>query len=211
MQRWDIANSAPSFRQLLASGQVDIEDKKCLVPGCGRGYDVFNFAKAGAKLAVGVDLASTAVESAQKALDADNMPQEMKQKVQLLQSDFFTWNHPEGAFDVGYDYTLVHLDHSIILSYVQLYAQNTSTRPHLHCIGSRVEILSVLQPSHVIRVSINMYNRVQLSQDCMCRWKTARLLCKNVQGRRPALTSHLVDVLLQVWLCYAPRCEDPVG
>lgn len=61
-QMWDSQDSPPSLKALIASGALGpLEDKRAFVPGCGRGYDLVTFVKAGVKEAIGLDLAPTAV------------------------------------------------------------------------------------------------------------------------------------------------------
>lgn len=60
-QAFDAECCSPSLQELLSSQLGDLEGKKVFIPGCGRGYDVVAFAKAGAKEVVGLELAPTAV------------------------------------------------------------------------------------------------------------------------------------------------------
>ena len=61
-QMWDALKSSPALEALVASGALgSLEDKRAFIPGCGRGYDLVTFVKAGVKEAIGLDLAPTAV------------------------------------------------------------------------------------------------------------------------------------------------------
>jgi hypothetical protein len=47
MQLFDVGGSSPVLHKLLDSGELDVKGKRVVIPGCGRGYDVVTFAKAG--------------------------------------------------------------------------------------------------------------------------------------------------------------------
>lgn len=122
---FDLSFSNPAFVELLQTGAA--EGKVCLVPGCGRGYDVVEMVRHGATCAVGLEIAQTAVDSANEwrdkhsGLDHDAM----KSKASFHLGDFFTG--PSGEenkttiettlttlmdearstppFTLGYDYT----------------------------------------------------------------------------------------------------------
>ncbi|KKZ66253.1 hypothetical protein EMCG_08024 [[Emmonsia] crescens] len=90
--------------------------KKALVPGCGRGFDVFLLAEFGYD-AYGLEYSDTALEICRQeaARVGDNIPVRDerigKGKVTFVQGDFFKndWLEKigveEGAFDLIYDYT----------------------------------------------------------------------------------------------------------
>ena len=40
---WDLSSSSPPFRELMTN--LNLENKKVFVPGCGNGYDVIELAK----------------------------------------------------------------------------------------------------------------------------------------------------------------------
>jgi methyl halide transferase len=71
---------------------------RCLVPGCGRGYDVALLAAQPGCFAVGWDLAPTGVRTAEAYLRTTGVT-----AYRIEQADFFT--HPAEAFDFVYDYT----------------------------------------------------------------------------------------------------------
>ena len=95
MDNWDIGGPTPTFERL----SKDLPKGKICVIGCGRGYDVVTFAKAGFEVTA-VDFARSAVlatrENARKA-EVD---------VTVLREDLF--NLPEalhGKFDYILEYT----------------------------------------------------------------------------------------------------------
>jgi hypothetical protein len=62
-QAFDAECCSPSLQELFSNATElsGLEGKSVFIPGCGRGYDVVAFAKAGAKEVVGLELAPTAV------------------------------------------------------------------------------------------------------------------------------------------------------
>ena len=63
-QLFDATKSSAALDSLIATGSLgDLSDKKVFIPGCGRGYDLITFVKAGAKSALGLELAPSAVSS----------------------------------------------------------------------------------------------------------------------------------------------------
>eukprot|EP00967_Tisochrysis_lutea_P008782 scaffold10515_cov17-Tisochrysis_lutea.AAC.1 len=69
LQAWDSGiGSAPALIDLLSSGKCDVKDKSVLIPGCGRGYDNATFIRAGAKEAVGLEVAPAAKAAAEEYL-----------------------------------------------------------------------------------------------------------------------------------------------
>ncbi|RMZ53352.1 hypothetical protein APUTEX25_004840 [Auxenochlorella protothecoides] len=88
---------------LLKRGTVAVEGKRVFVPGCGRGYDPVTFIKAGAKEAIGLELAPSATPAANEYIAAQSVD---TSKCYVETGDFFKWKDPAG-FDVGYDYTFL--------------------------------------------------------------------------------------------------------
>ncbi|KAJ1343349.1 hypothetical protein BSLG_002375 [Batrachochytrium salamandrivorans] len=72
IQGWDQGEVTPAVRDFLKDHPVPLGES-LIVPGCGTGYDVVAFAKAGYKRVVGVDMAPT---STAKAIEyaADKKP-----------------------------------------------------------------------------------------------------------------------------------------
>jgi Thiopurine S-methyltransferase (TPMT) len=60
-QLFDAMKSSPALDSLIVGGTLDLSEKRVFVPGCGRGYDLVTFVKAGAKEALGLELAPSAV------------------------------------------------------------------------------------------------------------------------------------------------------
>ena len=70
---------------------------RILIPGCGNGYEVIALAKQGFDV-VAIDIAPTAIDNLQKALDDENTT------AGLILADFFEWQ-PEQPFDAIYEQT----------------------------------------------------------------------------------------------------------
>ena len=105
-EAFDAHASSPALTVLLERGRgLDVVGRRVFVPGCGRGYDLATFVRAGAALAVGLELAPSALRDAAGYLDAE-LSGEARGKAELHAGDFFQWQHPDGqAFLFGYDYT----------------------------------------------------------------------------------------------------------
>ncbi|KAI9143257.1 S-adenosyl-L-methionine-dependent methyltransferase [Paraphysoderma sedebokerense] len=104
---WDAGKSAPALLKLLKEGKVPNGDdqilvhRRALVPGCGRGYDVFNLASEN-RYAVGLDISDTVIAECQQAQKERNIPD---LQATFLKADFFTF--PTEKFDTVYDYTFL--------------------------------------------------------------------------------------------------------
>ncbi len=96
---WDAGAAAPSLRALLAADSLPGET--ALVPGCGAGYDVFEFAEAGID-ATGLDLAPTAAKRFEALREQLHIA---KSAAQIVTGDFFAHEAPDGGYDIIWDYT----------------------------------------------------------------------------------------------------------
>jgi hypothetical protein len=106
-QAFDAKRMSPVVSEKLKSGELDVKGKTCLVPGCGRGYDVVEFAKAGAAASIGLEIAPTAIERANEYKESLGLDVETAKKATVIDADFFTYKPPGGTADVGYDYTFL--------------------------------------------------------------------------------------------------------
>jgi methyl halide transferase len=91
---------------------VDARGKRCFVPGCGRGYDVAAFARAGAAEAVGLELSPAAAAAARDYLRAGLAPSASAgasaSAAVVIEGDFFDAAVVgEASFDLGYDLTFL--------------------------------------------------------------------------------------------------------
>eukprot|EP00242_Pyramimonas_sp_CCMP2087_P009158 CAMPEP_0198206694 /NCGR_PEP_ID=MMETSP1445-20131203/10226_1 /TAXON_ID=36898 /ORGANISM="Pyramimonas sp., Strain CCMP2087" /LENGTH=242 /DNA_ID=CAMNT_0043879475 /DNA_START=238 /DNA_END=966 /DNA_ORIENTATION=- len=99
-QAFDAGASSGALLHALETGLVDVRDKTCFVPGCGRGYDVASMAKKGASAAIGLEISTTAARDANTYLaGCDGVDSD---KAKVVEGDFFKF---ADTFDVGYDYT----------------------------------------------------------------------------------------------------------
>ncbi|WRT63118.1 uncharacterized protein IL334_000021 [Kwoniella shivajii] len=103
---WDESASHRSLQSLLESpiaDQLDIPKKgRALVPGCGTGYDVHNFARRGLNT-TGLDLAPTGVEKAKQWLSSQLFT---SGQTDVVCADFFKYKAVE-KYDLIYDYTFL--------------------------------------------------------------------------------------------------------
>ncbi|KAG0131957.1 S-adenosyl-L-methionine-dependent methyltransferase [Tuber indicum] len=132
---WDKGCPSPALVDLLAQRQqhtsFTAQDlvargerrKRALVPGCGRGYDVFLLATHGYD-AFGVEISKTAVKEArewasdqleiEKAASGQTLETDRWGRIQMVEGDFFKDDWIEamevdlrGGFDLVYDYTFL--------------------------------------------------------------------------------------------------------
>ena len=99
---------SPALLKLIAEGSIP--KGRALIPGCGRGYDVYALAER-ERIAVGLELSSTAVEA---AAACPTKPQcTAVENARIINQNFFDLDELE-KWDFIYDYTfLCALDPSI--------------------------------------------------------------------------------------------------
>jgi SAM-dependent methyltransferase len=98
---WDRGQAHQDLVDLVESGLLDttIQGGRALVPGCGKGHDVYLFAGRGAQEAVGLDISATATGICQQEATLRGVA-----NATFVAGDFFTAELGE-AFSVVYDYT----------------------------------------------------------------------------------------------------------
>ena len=103
--RFDAGGPSPALGDLMTRQPALAARANVLVPGCGRGYDVTAFARAGAASAEGWDCVPEAVSAARAWLSTSGAPP----TATVHQRDFFVEaglsNPPQ--FGLGYDYTFM--------------------------------------------------------------------------------------------------------
>lgn len=100
-EAFDKMEALPEFVYQLST-DVFPRGSRALVPGCGRGYAVEALANSGRyELAMGLDVAATAVDTAREYLSTRNI----EGKYEMVQGDFFREDSGLGQFDLIYDYT----------------------------------------------------------------------------------------------------------
>ena len=98
---FDIGFSCPALVNEIALGRIP--EGRALVPGCGRGYDVYALASP-TRLAIGVELSEKALEAARELKQECLTPENATFQV----GDFFKLSTtPENQFDFVYDYTFL--------------------------------------------------------------------------------------------------------
>jgi cyclopropane fatty-acyl-phospholipid synthase-like methyltransferase len=100
---FDAGQSAQALANLLEQRPYPA-GAKALIPGCGRGYDVVAFVKAGLD-ATGVDISPTGVQHATEYLQSEGIA---PSQGRVLVVDFFKPpKEMHGMYDVIYDYTFL--------------------------------------------------------------------------------------------------------
>lgn len=101
---WDAKASSPALVAALKDSQVvAAAGKRVLVPGCGRGYDLVEMMKSGAREAVGLEISPAASEVAMEHAQSSLSP-EKASNVSVKVDNFFSFKDDE-KFDLVYDYT----------------------------------------------------------------------------------------------------------
>jgi len=101
-QGFDAAKASGAFKSALETRLVDVKDKKCFVPGCGRGYDVFELVQHGALSVTGLEIAPSAITAANDYLQQSGVD---PYRGKVIEGDFFDSTVTTPEYDVGYDYT----------------------------------------------------------------------------------------------------------
>ena len=109
---FDKAGSSPALLQLIQSDSIP--SGRCLVPGCGRAYDLAALASPKRKV-LGIDIVEIAVEAAREYLKTEaNIPQDCEVEVSLTNFFDIKPEKVDDMYDFVYDYTfLCALDPSI--------------------------------------------------------------------------------------------------
>lgn len=109
-QFFDTGYPVPIFQKLIDEGSIP--QGRCLVPGCGRAYDVAALASPD-RYILGIDISEVAVQAASEwIIENDIQPRD---KIEVKCLNFFDLDtKDENKFDFVYDYTfLCALDPSI--------------------------------------------------------------------------------------------------
>jgi len=100
---WDAGKIQPPLKEVVEDSGLDLpRSGRALVPGCGGGYDAVYLASTLGLETLGVDIAETAVETANRYL-ATTAP---SASVTFKLLNFFSFKVPDDEkFDLVYDYT----------------------------------------------------------------------------------------------------------
>eukprot|EP00884_Botryococcus_braunii_P018800 jgi/Botrbrau1/5603/Bobra.97_2s0026.2 len=104
-ERFDLGGPTPALVSALEKGDLHVKGKSVFIPGCGRGYDVVEFAKFGAAPALGIDLSEAGVEAAQVFVESCSLAPDVRENTLIRTGDFFKDTFE--AADVGFDYTFL--------------------------------------------------------------------------------------------------------
>lgn len=97
---WDLKSPTPVFSDLINDKKL-IEPCRLLIPGCGKGYDAIEAAKAGYKVTA-IDFSEQAVSHAKKLAFLHNV------NAEFLVQDFFKIDEKSTPpFNALYDYTFL--------------------------------------------------------------------------------------------------------
>ncbi|PWA01264.1 hypothetical protein BB558_002640 [Smittium angustum] len=98
---WDLGRIDPALKELVEEKDFELAKGNGLVPGCGRGYDVFYFAEKGYNM-TGLDVSVTACKTASELRDSLGIS---KEKAKFMAEDFYTFKVPDTKYQLVYDYT----------------------------------------------------------------------------------------------------------
>ena len=112
---WDVGKAAPPLVSLLKNKtilpSITSKKSKVLIPGCGSGYELIAFAKAGFDHVEGVDISSTAIRIAEDKLEqiisadmtlSEEKKNDIRSRISLRVGDFFSL---KGKYSIIFDYT----------------------------------------------------------------------------------------------------------
>ncbi|KAF9191476.1 hypothetical protein BGZ51_002592 [Haplosporangium sp. Z 767] len=101
---WDQSVPSPALIEVIEKKPISAQIPKSgnvLVPGCGRGVDVFYLANAQRK-AYGLDISPIAVQQCKDKSVEKGIPES---QVEFIAGDFFKFDIPAEGFQLVYDYT----------------------------------------------------------------------------------------------------------
>ncbi|KAI1304848.1 hypothetical protein EDD11_005050 [Mortierella claussenii] len=101
---WDKPTPSPALVEVIEQKPISAQIPKTgnvLVPGCGRGVDVFYLGNEHRK-AYGLDISPIAVQQCKEIRTQKGIPES---HADFMVDDFFTFSIPEGGFQLIYDYT----------------------------------------------------------------------------------------------------------
>ncbi|GBB90658.1 hypothetical protein RclHR1_01770006 [Rhizophagus clarus] len=100
---WDFGEPSPALKQLIEEKKFPLPEGRGLVPGCGKGYDVY-YLSSEKRHVTGLDISKTLIEQVQKEQKELNIPDS---RVTFQQGDFFDFNPQEEKYQFVYDYTFL--------------------------------------------------------------------------------------------------------
>ncbi|KAF9916551.1 hypothetical protein BX616_003472 [Lobosporangium transversale] len=101
---WDNPTPSPALVEVIEQKPISAQIPKTgnvLVPGCGRGVDVFYLGNEHRK-AIGLDISPIAVQQCKDIRTQKGIPES---HVDFMVGDFFKFDIPAGGFKLIYDYT----------------------------------------------------------------------------------------------------------
>ncbi|KAG0255754.1 hypothetical protein BG011_004952 [Mortierella polycephala] len=101
---WDESEPSPALIEVIEKKPISVQIPKsgnALVPGCGRGVDVFYLANAQRKT-YGLDISPIVVQQCKDKAAEKGIPES---QAEFIAGDFFKFDIPAGGFQLVYDYT----------------------------------------------------------------------------------------------------------
>ncbi|KAG0332328.1 hypothetical protein BG000_010118 [Podila horticola] len=101
---WDKGVPSPALIEVIEQKPIKAQIPQAgnvLVPGCGRGVDVFYLSNAHRK-AYGLDISPIAVQQCKDIRAEKGIPES---QAEFITGDFFNFETPQGGFHLVYDYT----------------------------------------------------------------------------------------------------------
>ncbi|PWA00538.1 hypothetical protein BB558_003408 [Smittium angustum] len=98
---WDLGRIDPALRELVEEKDFELAKGNGLVPGCGRGYDVFYLAGKGYNM-TGLDVSVTACKTASEMRESLGLGED---QAKFIAEDFYTFKVPDTKYQIAYDYT----------------------------------------------------------------------------------------------------------
>ncbi|KAJ2894883.1 hypothetical protein GGI21_005225, partial [Coemansia aciculifera] len=100
---YDQRGPSVALQELLEDHRWLLPRGRCLVAGCGSGYDALYLAKRGVPHVLGIDFCEPAIARAQKLLEASGGASVLPGKLTFAVEDFITFR-PLLRFTVAYEY-----------------------------------------------------------------------------------------------------------
>ncbi|RIA93104.1 S-adenosyl-L-methionine-dependent methyltransferase [Glomus cerebriforme] len=100
---WDYGVPSPALKQLIEEKKFSLPKGRGLVPGCGKGYDVY-YLSSDERHVTGIDISQTLIEQVKKEQKELAIP---NPNVAFQQGNFFEFTPPVEKFQFIYDYTFL--------------------------------------------------------------------------------------------------------
>lgn len=108
-ERFDKSACAPALVSLIATGVLPSgEHKHALVPGCGRGYEVYELAVSGLYQSVtALDISASGLAAAKSYIESQTNDRVVLDRINFCCADFFDCQGIDGGYSLIFDYTFL--------------------------------------------------------------------------------------------------------